>query len=180
MINRNGGRNSSVKHGTINNLSQIIDQATHIVENQSITYDHRSIISSQLGHSSSKGYMSSLISDSLRKPRQSKLINNMSKDSLRKFDYQHVYPLNEKRFNMVTLPSIATKNKRVPNLVPNYSRQGLMEKQLEGLKKKKLMDETRERNYTLNYSQVHSRSPALAFRTKKHSEIANASANMLL
>ena len=69
-----------------------------------------------------KGYMSTLISDSRRTPIKPKLVSNMSKDSLRKFSYQNQFSLNEHRFDLVSLPNIYSKNTKAPNIVADYSR----------------------------------------------------------
>lgn len=36
---------------------------------------------------------------------------NMDKETGRKYEYQSVFPLNEHRFDLVTLPRIASNNK---------------------------------------------------------------------
>ena len=95
----------------------------------------------------------------------------MSKDTLRKFSYQNQYSLNEHRFDLVSLPSIYSKNVRAPNIVADYSRQVASRGGFDSsLKKDKLPD----RSYTVNYNQVQKKSQQFSFKTKKHSEVAKA------
>ena len=56
-----------------------------------------------------------------------KLVYNMSADSPRKFEYQSQKTLNEHRFELIKLPGISSKSRKVQNLVPNYSMGALVE-----------------------------------------------------
>ena len=70
-----------------------------------------------------------------------KLVYNMSVDSPRKFEYQSALQsavnalkaiksqktLNEHRFELIKLPGISSKSRKVQNLVPNYSMGALVE-----------------------------------------------------
>ena len=106
---------------------------------------------SSLAYHASKGYMSSLISDSNRKPQKPKLVANMSKESLRKFSYQNQYSLNEHRFDLVSLPHIYSKNVKAPNMVPEYSKQPANRGGFDSSLKK---DSLADRSYIVNYNLV--------------------------
>ena len=152
-----------------NALRSQIDQASNSVVTRGA--DMRSDGSSLAYAGATKGYMSTLISDSRRTPIKPKLVSNMSKDSLRKFSYQNQFSLNEHRFDLVTLPNIYSKNTKAPNIVADYSRQKASRGGFDSSLKK---DSLADRSYTVNYNQVQKKAQQFSFVGKKHSEVAQA------
>ena len=93
---------------------------------------------------------------------------------MRKFDYQSVKPLNEHRFENISLPKISTKAKNAPNMVPHYAKQPTGRKvELQA------GEELPDRTYTVSYTQIHEKPVSFNFRTKKHSEIAQPTKALL-
>ena len=102
-----------------------------------------------------KGCHSTLIAEGTKKLKPQTLARNMSKDSLQRFEYQKQRTLNDNRFMNLKLPSIASSNRKAPNIVPNYSKQRKEPSGARsGLDNEDVLKDFTDRSYSVNYSLV--------------------------
>ncbi len=105
---------------------------------------------------------------------------NMHKETGRKFEYMNAYSAHERRFDNITLPQIATSNKKTPSLTYNYALQkiedGRMQPESSGTKQQVVGD----RNYDPIFSQVQKKSGfTMSFKAKSHVDAFVADQRML-
>lgn len=91
----------------------------------------------------------------------------MSREPQRKFEYQNKFTIHEGRFDMLNLPTISTKAKNAPNLVPSYDK---MAKETPFDKEARLK-QLSDRSYSVQYGQILKKPITFNFTSKKHSDV---------